>query len=78
LNKTYPTSRFVQKNNFVEFNSLSLDWTENAGWVERWGLSQVQFSFTMNDIAHWSTIKRERGTDYPFAWNFDFSIRVSF
>jgi len=78
LSKTYPSSRFVQKNNFVEFNSLTLDWTESEGWVERWGLSQVQFSFTMNDIAHWSTIKRERGTDYPFAWNFDFSIRVSF
>ncbi len=78
LAKTYPSSRFVQKNNFVEFNSLSLSWTENKGWVQRWGLSQVQFSVNTNDLAHWSTIKRERGTDYPFAWNVDFTLAVSF
>jgi len=78
LAKTYPTSRFVQENNYVEFNSLSIGWSESENWVERWGLSQVEFSFNMNDVAHWATIKRERGMDYPFAWTYDFSLRISF
>ena len=78
LNKTYPTSRFVQKNNVVRFNSLSVSWTESKGWVERLGLSQVQFSLNTKDLAYWSTVKRERGTDYPFAWNVDFTLAVSF
>ena len=78
LSKTYPSSRFVQKNNIVKFNSFSLSWTENKGWVERLGLSQVQFQFNTKDLGYWSTIKRERGTDYPFAWTFDFTLAVSF
>ena len=78
LSKTYPSSRFVQKNNIVRFNSFSLSWTENKGWVERLGLSQVQFQVNTKDLGYWSTIKRERGTDYPFAWNFDFTLAVSF
>ena len=78
LAKTYPSSRFVQRNNLVSFNSLSVSWTENGGWVERMGLGQVQFSVNTRDLAHWSTSKRERGTDYPFAWTFDFTVAVSF
>ena len=75
---TRPTSRFVQDNNVLKFNSLSLAWTVSKGWVEKLRLSQFKLQFNMNDVAHWSTVKQERGTSYPFARNFDFTLGLSF
>jgi hypothetical protein len=73
-----PSSRFLQKNNFVEFNSLSVGYTEREGWVREMGLTSVKLTFQMNDVARISTVKRERGTSYPFARNFDLTLGIIF
>lgn len=73
-----PTSRFVQDNNVLEFNSLSLSWVVREGFVKKLKLNQLKLQFTMNDVAHWSSIRQERGTSYPFARNFDFTLGISF
>jgi hypothetical protein len=75
---TRPTSRFVQKNNTVTFNSLSLGYDMDRDLVRRIGLKMLRFQFTMNDIAVFSTIHQERGTSYPFARKFGFSLNASF
>jgi TonB-linked SusC/RagA family outer membrane protein len=75
---TRPTSRFVQDENYLDFNSLSIAWNFRDTWVKRWNLNQVRLQFNMNDVAHLSTIKRERGTDYPFARTFDLLLGIYF
>ena len=77
-NYSRPTSRFVQDNNLLKFNSLSVAWTVTEGFVKKLRMSQFKLQFTMNDVAYWSTVKQERGTSYPFARNFDFTLGISF
>jgi hypothetical protein len=75
---TRPTSRFVQKNNTLTFNSLSLGYDMDQNLIKRLGLSMLRVQFTMNEIAVFSTIHQERGTTYPFARKFGFSLNASF
>ncbi len=75
---TRPTSRFVQDNNTFRFNSLSLAWTKKDGFVKRMSMSQLKLQFNMNDVLYLSTIKRERGTTYPYARIFSFDLRLTF
>jgi len=75
---TRPTSRFIQKNNFVEFNSLSLSYDFNRSLIQRIGLNTLQLKFNMRDIHTWSTIKQEMGLSFPFARTFNFTLNASF
>ncbi|KIO45021.1 SusC/RagA family TonB-linked outer membrane protein [Sanguibacteroides justesenii] len=75
---TRPTSRFVQDDNTLTFNSLTVGYDFNKALVNRWGLSTLRLQFNMEDIATISSIKQERGTSYPFARSFNFSMNVSF
>lgn len=75
---TRVTSRFVQKNNYVRFNSLSLGYSFNQSATKKLGLSMLRLQFNMNDIALFSTIRREMGTTYPFARTFTFTLNTAF
>jgi TonB-linked SusC/RagA family outer membrane protein len=75
---TRPSSRFVQKNNTLTFNSLSLGYDMDQNLIKQIGLSMLRLQFTMNEIAVFSTIHQERGTSYPFARKFGFSLNASF
>jgi TonB-linked SusC/RagA family outer membrane protein len=75
---TRPTSRFVQKNNTLTFNSLTLSYDMDRRWSDKFGLSMLRFSISMNDIAVFSTIHQERGTSYPFARRFGFTLNAGF
>lgn len=74
---TRPTSRFVQKNNFVRFNSVSLGYDFDKEIANRLGLNMLRLQFNMNDIALFSTIRREMGTSYPFARTFTFTLNLA-
>lgn len=78
---TKATSRFVMDENTFQMTSLSLSYRmdkTNASYIERWGLSSIKVAFNMEDLFHLSSVKRERGTDYPFARQFSFSLNVAF
>ncbi|MDR3245519.1 MAG: SusC/RagA family TonB-linked outer membrane protein [Prevotellaceae bacterium] len=75
---TRPTSRFVQKNNTLMFNSLSLAYDFDRNLVKRLGLRMLRFQVTMNEIGVLSTIHQERGTSYPFARKFGFTLNAGF
>lgn len=80
FNNTYTqsTSRFVQTNNYVKFNSVSLGYTIDAPWVDQLGISMLKVQASMNDILTLSTVKQERGLSYPFARTVNLSVNVSF
>ncbi|WEK35038.1 MAG: SusC/RagA family TonB-linked outer membrane protein [Candidatus Pseudobacter hemicellulosilyticus] len=75
---TRPTSRFIQQNNFVSLNSLSLSYDFNPKDIKNIKLSMLRTSFILNDLAMFSTIEREMGLDYPYARTFTFTINASF
>ena len=74
---TRPTSRFVQNDNTFTFNSISISYTFNHNLVKRWGLSNVRLQASTEDILYLSTIKRERGTSYPYARTFNFGVNIT-
>ena len=74
---TRPTSRFVQDNNELVFNSLSIGYDFNRELVRKWGLSAIRIQFNMEDIATFSSIRQERGTSYPFARAFNISLNIT-
>ena len=75
---TRPTSRFCQNNNTLDFNSLTIGYDFNPELLKKIGFSMLRLQFNMKDIAHFSSIKRERGLSYPFARTFNFTLNASF
>ncbi|WP_157273870.1 SusC/RagA family TonB-linked outer membrane protein [Pedobacter sp. BAL39] len=73
------SSRFVQDNNMIVGESFSLGYENStASWLKTIRASSVTFRAYMNDIFYTSTIKNERGIDYPFARSVSFSAAVRF
>lgn len=78
---TRPTERFVQKNNNLSLNSISVEYSLHSGdcnWMKRAGISMLRFGIGANDLFYWSSIKAERGLDYPFARTMNFSLNLTF
>ena len=75
---TRPTSRFLMRNNYVNFGSVSLNWECDNDWVKSIGLSRLRLSMNMSDLVRFSTIQIERGLSYPFARTFNFSLSANF
>ncbi|MBL1407177.1 SusC/RagA family TonB-linked outer membrane protein [Sphingobacterium sp. C459-1T] len=77
--QTPMSSRFVQDNDMLIGESFSLGYESiNAAWLKSIRASSVTFRVYMNDIFHISTIKNERGIDYPFARSVSFSAGIRF
>ncbi|MCD0490577.1 SusC/RagA family TonB-linked outer membrane protein [Pedobacter sp. MC2016-14] len=73
------SSRFVADNNTLIGESFSLGYeTTSAAWLKTIRASSITFRAYMNDIFNISTIKNERGIDYPFARSVSFSAAVRF
>ena len=75
---TRPTSRFVQDNNTLEFNSFTLAYEFSNKLLAPINLSMLRVQFNMNNIARISSIHQERGLSYPYARTFTFSLNLGF
>ncbi|MDR2805203.1 MAG: SusC/RagA family TonB-linked outer membrane protein [Dysgonamonadaceae bacterium] len=76
---TNATSRFVMKSNSVECSSLNLRYDFSEKWSKKHLLlSHLTLQATVQDVFYSSTIKRERGTLYPFSNKFYFSTTIQF
>lgn len=75
---TNASSRFVQDDNTLEMTSFSLLYRIDPAKLKALKLRNLNFGFYMNNLFRLSTIKMERGTDYPFARSFSFSIQTGF
>ena len=79
LTTTYPTSRFVQDYNLFTLSSLTLYYDfRNCPFVKHSFLERLKVSAYTNDLFVISSVKTERGTDYPFARTFSLSAQVTF
>lgn len=72
------SSRFVMKNNYVSLESVRVGYEFKAEKIKQIGLSSLSIHAYMNDIARFSSVKSERGIDYPFARTLSFSLSAGF
>jgi len=75
----YNTSRFIQEENYIKGESIALGYEMIDGKViDLLGLSRLSFDMYLTDIFRISSIKRERGIDYPYAYDVSFSVKANF
>ena len=76
---TKASSRFVMDENTLECRTLSLEYEWTSEWLERnLSISYLSLAGYMEDVFRISTIKQERGLDYPFSHKFSLSLSVRF
>lgn len=78
VQKTDKSSRFVMDENTLSLESVSIGYEFPAAVCNRLGIEALSLQANMNDLFRWSTVKVERGIDYPFARNISFSIGATF
>lgn len=80
--ETYPTymsSRFVQRENTLSLESVNLTYDfRDMAWMQTLRLSNLRLSAYMNEILRFSTIRRERGLEYPYSKSFSLSLSANF
>ncbi len=75
---TGASSRFVQKNKTLQWSSLTMSYNFRLEQLKKLHLSGLRLSFTMNDLFYWSTIRQERGLDYPYSRSFNLTTNIIF
>ena len=76
---TYPTDMFVQKDNVFNCTNVNIMYRipERLSY-KLFRMEELTISAYLTDIFYLSTIKRERGTAYPFSVNPNFTISCTF
>ncbi|MBF4471781.1 SusC/RagA family TonB-linked outer membrane protein [Flavobacterium sp. HJJ] len=78
-NLTPISSRFIQKDDYISGESIRLGYrVTNRTWLKRAGLTGLGFNALANEFFRVSTIKAERGIDYPFSRIYSLSLNLSF
>lgn len=78
IQTTEKSSRFVMDNNVLSGESISLAYEFHQPFIKKAGLTALTLQANMNDFFYASTVKQERGTDYPFARTVSFSLSATF
>ena len=76
--RTYASSRFVQKNNFIAGESASVYYRFSDRINKSLGLQNTKVTLFTSDLFRAASIKRERGLDYPFSHSFTLQLQTTF
>ena len=69
---------FVQKDNVFQCTNINITYNFSDNVLKKLHLKGLSVNANLSDIFYISTIKRERGTSYPFSRNPNFSLNISF
>lgn len=72
------SSRFVQDNDYISLESIRIGYELPRKAANSLGISGARISAYMNNIGRFSTIKEERGINYPFARSVSMSLSINF
>jgi TonB-linked SusC/RagA family outer membrane protein len=76
---TSASSRFVMREYMMDCRSMSISYDWQGQWLRAaTGLERLTVAAFTEDLFRFSTIKRERGTSYPFAHRFSLSLSALF
>jgi len=73
-----PTSRFIEQQNYITLSSLNLSYEFNWKGLEQLGIERLKLSAIGNDVFRVSSVKMERGINYPFARTFSLAAQITF
>ena len=69
---------FVEDDNTLTLESFRVGYEFDSAAIAKFGLKALRVNAYMNDVFKISSIKTERGTEYPFARSFSLSVSASF
>ncbi len=76
---TYKTSRFVQEENLFRCQNLTLQYEMKNPKLSRVvKIENILFTASTSDLFYWTSIKKERGLNYPYSHQFSFSVNITF
>ncbi|MBO9675421.1 MAG: SusC/RagA family TonB-linked outer membrane protein [Sphingobacteriaceae bacterium] len=75
---TQVSSRFVQRENYIRFSNLNINFDLGQGILHKLKLQRVKFNISTNDLFRISTVRMERGTDYPFSRTYNAGFLIQF
>ena len=76
---TQATERFVEDNNIWTLSTVNVSYDfDRFAVIKKAGFDRLRLSFDMADVARASSVTIERGTSYPFARTFSFSLQAMF
>lgn len=76
---TNMSSRFIADDNTLELSTVSVGYETTAGkWLQSIGASSFNVRIYGNSLFRLSTIKEERGIDYPFSRKISASVGIRF
>lgn len=78
LDNTKTSSRFVQRYNTINLQSVYVSYDFKRNVAKKLGLQALRPSITANDIFRSSSIEIERGTAYPFVRSVTFALSATF
>ncbi|OOG19723.1 hypothetical protein BWD42_07415 [Sphingobacterium sp. CZ-UAM] len=76
--KTLLSSRFVQTEHSLALSTCMLNYDLPKQWIEKWKLQRLRLNLSTNDLFRISTVRMERGLDYPFARTFNMGLTAQF
>lgn len=77
--ETHATSRFVMKDNVFQLSSIGLQYRfDQPALRKALHCNSLIVALNMSDLFYLSTIKRERGTGYPYSRNIQASLKLAF
>ncbi|MFD2556556.1 SusC/RagA family TonB-linked outer membrane protein [Sphingobacterium tabacisoli] len=75
---TRPTTRFLQKKSDLTLSSVNAYYDFKWKNLSRYHLKNLKLGLYMSEAFVLSTVRTERGTDYPFARSFSFTLQTTF
>lgn len=76
---TSKTSRFVEDERTLRCQNLNLSYMFEQKQLKGFiGLEDLSLSLSTSDLFYWSSVKRERGTSYPFSKQYSLSLSATF
>ena len=76
---TRATSRFVMNDNTLELQNVTLQYRFDGPQLrKKLKVQSIVIGANMSNVFYISSIRRERGTSYPFARHAEFSLSLTF
>jgi TonB-linked SusC/RagA family outer membrane protein len=75
---TYVTTRFVEKNDFINCAAISLNYSLPTSLVSKIRARNASLGFVANNAFQASTMKGQQGIHYPFQRAYTFSLTTGF
>jgi len=75
---TQVSTRFLQKESFLRLSTININYDFSPAVLERLRLQRLKLNFSMNDALRISTVRMERGIEYPYAREYNLGLMIQF